>query len=177
MTGRAHEEEHRDREERVRPRGEAGPLTAGGGLRDRLAALGDLGGGGNHDLLRRPDDEPDVEPHEAAKHAAEEDLPTVRAREELAHAAVSVKHHVKDVQPARDEGEHRAPPEPPERPPDEAPGEHARPDRRLSRREEWSLDEVEVVQQADPGDASEEMKPAQQKQPAFRTEQRHFTAS
>src|SRR5205823_14574699 len=107
--------------ERVRPRGEAGPLTTGRGLRDCLAALRHLGRRLDHNFLRGPDHEPDVRPHDAAEHAAEEDLPAVRAREELAPAAVPVEHHVEDVEPAGAEGDDRAPPEPPERPLDGTP--------------------------------------------------------
>src|SRR3989449_7466434 len=155
--------------------GEARPLTPGRGGGIRLAALRDLRGRGDDDLLGGPDDEPDVEPREAADDAADEDRPAVRGLEESEEAELADP--VEDVEPTRDEGEHRAPPEPPEGAADEAAGDHARANRGVRRRKERSLDEVEVVQHTDPGDAGEEMKPAQQKQPTLTAEERHFTAS
>src|SRR5438128_12216457 len=109
-----------------------------------MTALGDLRGGRDHDLLSRPDDEPDVEPHEAAEHPAEEDLPRVGGREELADAAIPAErlvaeHLVDDDEPARDEGEHRAPAEPPKPPTDETPGAHAGPHRAVGCRYKRSL--------------------------------------
>jgi hypothetical protein len=123
----------------------------------RGAALGHLGRGRDDDLLRRPDHEPHVEPHQRAEHATEEDLPAVRGGEEATHAPVLREHHVQHVEPARDERDHGAPPEPPQRAVDEAAGDHPGPDRRLGLGEERCLHEVEVVQHADPGDAGEKM--------------------
>src|SRR5260370_29211233 len=55
---RAHDEEHRDRENRVRPRGAAGPLPAPRLLGERLATPRDLPPPGDDDLLRGPSDTP-----------------------------------------------------------------------------------------------------------------------
>src|SRR5260370_255742 len=147
-----------------RPRGGAGPRARRGGLGDRLAPLRGLRRRGDDDLLRGPDDEPHIVPHDASEHSAEEDLPAVRGREKLTDAAV-LAHPVEDDEPARDEGQHRAPAEPPERAADEAADDHARPDGPLGRREERRLDERAGVEQPDPGDDGEEMKPAHREQP------------
>src|SRR3989442_1601877 len=142
------------------PRGRA----PGGRLGNGLASLRHLGGRGDDDLLRRPDDEPDVGPHEAAEHAADEDRPAVGHREKWLEAAEAVERDEQDVEPAGDEGEHRAPAEPPQRAPDQAPHDHAGANRGLGRREERRLYEVEVVEHPDPRDAGEEVKPPQQEQ-------------
>ena len=71
-----------------------------------------------------------------------------------------------------EEGEHRAPAEPPERPGHEL-LDRAASHRGLGLGEERGLDEVEVVEQADPGDPGQEVNPPQEEQPAFATRQRH----
>ena len=71
---------------------------------------------------------------------------------------------VQEVEPAREERDHRAPAEPPERARQElllGPD----PYRRLRLGEERDLHEIEVVEKTDPGDAREEVNPSQQEKP------------
>ena len=94
------------------------------------------------------------------EHTAHEDGPSVRRVEERADPEPT--HPVKDDEPARDEREHRAPTEPPERAVQETTRDHAGADRSFRGGKEGSLHEVEVVQHADPRDAGKEMEPPQQ---------------
>jgi hypothetical protein len=139
------------------------------GVRVGLAAAGDGVRRGDHHLLRRPDHEPDVVPHQCTQQAAGQDARHVAAGQR--HALVAELGQ--QDQPAGQEGEHRAPAEPPEG------ARHQPAHHRAARRaaelgaEEGRLHEVEVVEDADPGDAGHEMQPAEQEVPAFHAEDLH----
>src|SRR5262245_13557158 len=152
-----HPEEHRAREVGVRPRGEVGLPREGRLLRGGEAVARP----GDQLLLRGPDDEPDVEPHHRAEEHPEEDPhpavghPPVRVPEE----AVGEVDLPEEAEPG-EEGDHRAPPEPPQ---------GAREERGVDlllrllvdRPLEGDVHEVEEVEVPDPDDPREDVGPAE----------------
>ena len=140
-----------------------------GRVRIRLPAGGDRLGGSDDALLDRPDDEPDVVPHERAEQAA---------REDQRHVAAAERHLVvaelgEDDEPAGQEGDHRAPAEPPHDVRQDAARHGAAGLAAELGREEGNLHQVQVVEQADPGDPRQEVEPAENEVPAFHAENFH----
>ncbi len=66
MAGASHEEKHGNGQQGIGARRHARPPGAAGGFGVGLASPGDILGIGDHNLLRGPDDEPDIGPHERA---------------------------------------------------------------------------------------------------------------
>src|SRR6267142_426246 len=153
MAGRAHEEEHGNGESDIGAGGEPAARARGG--RGGIGGLArrDIDGVLDDDLVLGPDHEPDIRPHDGAENAAHQDDPGLGIRE-----AALAEPVVQEVDPAAQEGEHGGPAEPPE-----GAGQQlllraaAHGGFRLS--EEGHLDEIEVIEQADPGDAREEVDP------------------
>src|SRR6266540_36546 len=153
VARRAHEEQHREGEHDVRAGGEKRPAPRGRGLRVRLPALGRGDGGGDDDLLVGPDHEPHVQKHHRAECAAGHDREPPRIA-----PADAPQRHDRD---ARQEGDQRGPAEPPQRPGHELLSRDAL-GRGVGLGEKRALHEVEIVEETDPGDAGEEMHPAEQ---------------
>src|SRR4029077_910735 len=104
--------------------------------------------------------EPDIGPHDAPDDAAEQDDPGLRIGE--APLADPPEQQIKQ---ARQERDHGPPPEPPHGAGEELLlGTAAYGGFRLG--EERRLDEIEVVEQTDPGHTREEVDPPQQEQEA-----------
>ena len=148
-----HEEQHRDGHEGVGPRGPSGLLRGGRCVGVGLAAPGDGLGVADHDLLVAPDHAPHVEEHRDAEEHAGHDR---RALEALQVVGVLLAGVDADEDDAEGEREQRRVPEPPQGP-----------ERELAQRLGASavaqlgvgrhLHHVEEVQEADPGDAGEDV--------------------
>ena len=156
MAGRAHEEEHGDGKDHVGARGEPAPRPRGGRGRIGRLARGHIDGILDDDLVLGPDHEPHVGPHDGAEKTAHEDDQGLRVGE-----AALAQPVVQEIDPAAQEREHGAPAEPPE-----GAGQQlllrAAAHGRFRLGEEGHLDEIEVIEEADPGDAREEVDPPQQ---------------
>src|SRR5213078_4771874 len=121
-------------------------------------------GVGDHNSLIRPDHAPDVGEHHRAERRTGEDGETPGIAP--AGAPQSQDDHTGQ------EREGRAPTEPPQRARHEL-LRRAALGRGVRLRHERPLNEVEVVEETDPGDAGEEMNPAEQKLDSRVGEQRH----
>src|SRR5438067_5554353 len=162
VTGRCHAHEHRDRQHEVDAGSHAGHLACA-----RLLLVG--GGDDTQDLLLiRPDQHPNVEQHDGAQPRARADDEKVvgrvidaRAEGEGADELPRAAEEPRAAQP----GGHGSPAEPEQRP-----RGHILRDARPARpplvgggiRERRSLRHVEVVEQADPEHAGDDVKPARQ---------------
>src|SRR5262249_58635225 len=119
------------------------------------------------DLLMGPDHNPLMAPHPGAEGAAQGRAPARGPRKDPA-----LMRPPQQIDPPREERDHGAPAEPPEGARDEL-LDRARANGGFGLGEEGNLHEVEVVEDADPRDARQEVNPPQQDQPTGFAHQRH----
>ena len=159
-----HEEQHREREDEVLARCEQCTTTRAGCGRIGVLATENIHGVGKNDTLVLPDDHPHVGRHQDAEHHADADRHVVADAEErrTGHEVLEVVLDETRDEETRDESGDGRPAEPPQGAARNlVDGDVAGLALVAEGRERGHLYEVEVIEEADPADAGDDVQPTE----------------